>query len=115
MPATKKRQVLTKVRRWQYRNPIHLARQWKKALASGQYDSPARLAYHLGISRARVIQILNLLRLSPEVLEMVSALGDPLLTPVITECSLRPLLVLSAEQQLQRVTVTLENTTVSTS
>lgn len=83
----------------QYRNPIFLAREWRKALDNGEYASPAALAHHLKVSRARVTQILNLLKLSPEVIEMISSLGDPLRSPIVAERRLRLLLAQPSEQQ----------------
>ena len=42
---------------------------------------------------------MNLLKLSPEVVGMISSLGDPICGPIVAERRLRSLLVLSAEQQ----------------
>ena len=42
---------------------------------------------------------MNLLKLTPEVVETIYALSDQIGTHMITERSLRPLLVLSTEQQ----------------
>jgi biotin operon repressor len=70
-------------------------------LESGKVASRAELARNLGISRARVAQVLRLLRLDPEVLESVVALGDPLPSPVITERRLRSLVDLPANKQIQ--------------
>ena len=43
---------------------------------------------------------MNLLRLSPDVLNMMSSLGDPMKFPIVTERKLRPLLGLSIKQQI---------------
>lgn len=72
-----------------------------------EYESPANLARHLKVSRARVTQILNLLRLAPEVIERISSLGDPITSNVIAEKRLRPLLALSADQQKAHVKIVL--------
>ena len=82
-----------------YRNPVLLAREWKKMLESGEYASQTTLARDLGISRVRVSQILRLLRLDPEVLEMIAGLGDPLNSPTVTERKLRPIVNLPREVQ----------------
>jgi hypothetical protein len=74
-----------------YRNPVLLAREWQKSLDDGTYVSRAALANSKGISRARVTQIMNLLRLSSGVLRTVTELGDPLPPGIITERWLRPL------------------------
>ena len=92
MPKPPNSQLLTKICNHQYRNPIFLARQWQKDLAEGKYCSRADLSRKVGVSRARVTQILNLLKLPCDVIERVSALGDPLPKPIVTERSLRILL-----------------------
>jgi hypothetical protein len=99
MPSTRDRPFLAKISRRQYRNPIYLAMEWERAISSGEYSSSASLAYHLGVSRARVTQVMNLLKLSPKALDVISGLGDPIGAHMITERSLRPLLALSDEQQ----------------
>jgi hypothetical protein len=57
-----------------------------------RYTSQADLAHSLDLSRARVTQILNLLRLSPRVMGIVMDLGDPLPAPMVTERQLRRLI-----------------------
>jgi len=61
--------------------------------------SRAELARKLGVSRARVTQVLGLLMLSPGVLRRIRALGDPLDGHVITERQLRPLVRRKPEEQ----------------
>lgn len=63
-----------------YRNPIVLAQEWQRMLGEGQCLSRAELARKLGVSRARVTQVLGLLGLAPKVLEAIVGLGDPYLT-----------------------------------
>jgi hypothetical protein len=60
------------------RNPVALAREWQSLLDSGQVPSRAALARELGISRAHVTQVLDVLRLSHEQQQEVLALGDPI-------------------------------------
>jgi hypothetical protein len=86
-----------------YRNTIYLAQEWHKALENGDCSSPADLARKLGVSRARVTQVLRLLRLAPEVLKRIAALGDLLPSPIVTERRLRPIVNLPAAEQRQRV------------
>lgn len=74
-------------------------------LSARECASQADLARQLGVSRARVTQVLGLLELAPEVLEAIVGLGDPLSTPVVTERSLRPLLKLPVEEQERALTV----------
>jgi len=84
-----------------YRNPIILAQEWQKVSEMGDCRSLADLARKLGVSRARVTQVLRLLRLTPEVLQKIVALGDPLPSPVVTERVLRSIVNLPREQQTQ--------------
>ena len=75
-----------------YRNPLFLALEWKKMIESGDYASQTDLARDLGISRARVNQMLRLLKLPPKIQESVIRMGDPLPSRKITERRLRTLL-----------------------
>jgi hypothetical protein len=75
-----------------------MAQAWQNILNRENY-TPADLARKLRVSRARVTQILRLLRLVPDVLQQLAALRDPLPTPVITERLLRPLVDLSPDDQ----------------
>ena len=68
-------------------------------LAEGGCASRADLARKLGVSRARVTQVLGLLDLTPEVLDTIVALGDPLPNPIVTERGLRSILKRSAKEQ----------------
>jgi hypothetical protein len=97
MPCPKRRQPLTKVAKRQHRSPTRLAQGWQEALSKGKYASPAELSRHIGVSRARVTQIL--LQLCPEVLNVITSLGDPLPSPIITERGLRPIVDLPPEEQ----------------
>jgi hypothetical protein len=111
MPADSFNHNLIKIGKRQYRNPIYLAREWRTALDNGVYTSSAALAHHLQVSRARVIQILNLLKLSPEAIEMISSLGDPITSAIVSERRLRPLLSLNAEKQAKQIRILLTGQT----
>jgi hypothetical protein len=86
-----------------YRNPIVVAQAWREALRSGTYSSAADLARKLRISRARVTQVLSLLRLPPDVLNAMAALGDPLPFPLLTERRLRAIMTLAMEEQAPEI------------
>jgi len=92
MPQPRNNQKIAKINKHQYRNPIYTARQWQKDLAEGKYSSQSDLSRKLSISRARVTQILNLLKLPEEIIDSVIALGEPLIKPLVTDRSLRLLL-----------------------
>jgi transcriptional regulator with XRE-family HTH domain len=85
-----------------YRNPVYLAQEWQKTFANGD-STPTDLARKLGVSRARVTQVLRIFNLAPEVLKAIAALGDPLPSPIVTERRLRPIVNLPAEEQRRRV------------
>ncbi len=84
-------------------NPITRALQWSEALREGRYSSPSDLARELHCSRARVSQVLRLLRLDPEVIDTLLALGDPLPGRTVNEHALRALVDLSAREQRRQL------------
>jgi hypothetical protein len=92
MPKVTNHQLLTKICKHQYRNPIYLAREWQKDLSEKKYRSRADLSRMLGVSRAMVTQVLNILKLPEEIIEKVWSISDPLPKPIITERGLRSLL-----------------------
>jgi hypothetical protein len=100
MPSIAFSRNLIKISRRQYRNPIYLAKEWRRVLDKGEYSSASALAKNLGVSRARVTQVLNLLKLAPAVISTVKELGDPLPNQRLCERKLRPLLGLPEEVQI---------------
>lgn len=77
-----------------YQNPIFLAREWAEAMKAGGFPSHRVFAKAVGVSHARVSQMLGLLDLGPEALRRLEALGDPLHSRAVTERKLRPLAAL---------------------
>ncbi|MBH81147.1 MAG: hypothetical protein CMQ49_11635 [Gammaproteobacteria bacterium] len=71
---------------------MKLAVQYNEILESGMIASRADLARHLGVSRAKVTQILNLMKLAPEIRDFIANLeeSDERLQ-ILTERQLRPL------------------------
>ncbi|GAG12690.1 unnamed protein product [marine sediment metagenome] len=82
-----------------YRNPIYLAREYKQMIESGKVRNQSELARKLGISRARVTQILRLLKLDSFLVQELEKLGDPLKSEIITERMLRPYVNKSPKEQ----------------
>jgi hypothetical protein len=68
-------------------------------LQAGECASRADLARHLGLTRARVTQVLSLLNLAPEVVDELDALGDLFPTRIVTERRLRSPLKLPVNEQ----------------
>jgi hypothetical protein len=76
-----------------------MAQEWQQALHDGACSSAADLARKLRTSRARVTQVLQLLKLESDVLNAIAALGDPLPSRFITERMLRSIIHHSVEEQ----------------
>ena len=72
-----------------YRNPVYLAKEYKQMIDSGEVKNQAELARIKGISRARVTQILNLLKLDKSIIDNLEKNGDPMDKKVISERELR--------------------------
>jgi len=68
-----------------YRNPIYLAKEYKKILDSGEVKNQAELAKIKDISMVRVTQILNLLNLDKSIINNLEKIGDPMDRKVISE------------------------------
>jgi hypothetical protein len=66
---------------------------------SGQVKNQSDLARKLGISRVRICQILNLLKLNPLIVKELEKLVDPLEAKIITERMLRPYVNKSPQEQ----------------
>ncbi len=69
---------------------LRRAIEWKALLESGEVASQAEIALREGITRARVTQIMGMLRLAPEIQEKIQSLPDIVGRPPITERMLRP-------------------------
>ena len=82
-----------------YRNPIYLAREYKQMIDFGEVKSQSELAKLKCISRARVTQILDLLKLDSLIVEELEKLGDPLKSRIVTERMLRPYVNKSFQEQ----------------
>ena len=76
-----------------YPNPLFLALEYKRLLDTPGIGSQAKLARKVGVSPARVNQMLRLLKLPADVQQSVIRLGDPLPSREMTERKLRGLLV----------------------
>jgi len=75
-----------------YRNPIYLAKEFKEIIDSGKVKNQAELARIKGVSRARVTQILNLLRLDNNIIDNLEQIGDPMVKKIISERELRKII-----------------------
>ena len=71
----------------------------------GQVKNQSGLARKLGISRARVTQILRLLKLDSLIIQELEKLGDPLKSRIITERMLRPCVNKSFQEQKELLNI----------
>lgn len=74
----------------------------------GEVASRAELAERLGVSRARISQMLQLLTLSPSVIDAIVQLGEPMSERLVSERSLRQLVRMDHRQQGQWLNRVLE-------
>jgi len=93
-----------------YRNPIYLAKEYKQMIDNRQVKNQSGLARKLGISRVRIHQILNLLKLNSLIVQELEKFGDPLKSRIITERMLR--LYVNKSQQEQQYLLNFLNTIV---
>ena len=85
-----------------YESPLLEARRYKNLMNDPFIDSQADRARELGITRARVSQIMKLLTLAPEIQEELLEIGDQKAIHYFSERRLRPLLKYnSCKEQLQ--------------
>ena len=83
-----------------YRNPIYLAKEYKRMIESGQARNEADLSRQIGVSRVTVNHFITLLKLTPEVIQSIEEIGDPMPKRYITERRLRSIVKLPREKQI---------------
>ena len=70
---------------------LRKAIEWQALLESGEIVSQPDIARQEGITRARVTQIMGMLRLAPEIREKILSTPNAVRRPPITERVLRPI------------------------
>ena len=83
-----------------YRNLIYLAKEYKRMIESGQARNEADLSRQIGVSRVTVNHFITLLKLTPEVIQSIEEIGDPMPKRYITERRLRSIVKLPREKQI---------------
>ena len=78
---------------------LRKAIEWQGLLKSGQAPNQAEIGRRERITRARVTQVLGLLRLAPEIQEHILSMPDMVSRPAVTERALRPIAELDAGDQ----------------
>ena len=80
---------------------LRKAIEWQALLESGDDANQASIAHREGITRARVTQVMGMLRLAPEIQDQFLSLPDMVRRPAISERALRPIAqIVNPEQQI---------------
>ena len=80
---------------------LRKAIEWRRQLDSGKVANQAEIARCEGITRARVTQVLGLLRLTPGIRERIRRLLGTTHAALISERALRPMTRQTSEQQVK--------------
>ena len=72
---------------------LRKAIEWRRQLDAGEVRNQAEIAKREGVTRARVTQIIGLLRLGPEIHVKILSLPDTAHRPPMTERMLRPIAI----------------------
>ena len=78
---------------------LRKAIEWQALLESGDAANQAAIARREGITRARVTQVMGMLRLAPEIQQHVLSLPDMVRRPAISERALRSITMFDNEHQ----------------
>jgi hypothetical protein len=80
---------------------LRKAIEWQALLESGTIASQSQIARREGITRARVTQIMCMLRLAPEIRAQILSMPDAVHRLSVTERMLRPIAIKSHHDQLR--------------
>ena len=80
---------------------LRKAIEWQALLESGTIASQSQIARREGITRARVTQIMCMLRLAPEIRAQILSMPDAVHRLPVTERMLRPIAIKSHHDQLR--------------
>ena len=78
------------------------AEEWQRQIEAGEVKHRAAISHREGVSRARVTQIMHLLKLHPRILDYVRNLGQDTPERLVTERKLASLVLLCPTEQLNR-------------
>jgi len=78
---------------------LRKAMEWQSLMESGQIASQADIARQEGITRARVTQVMGMLRLVPEIQQTILAIPATVRRQNITERALRPIMQIEDQGQ----------------
>jgi len=81
---------------------LRKAFEWKDLLESGKVASQTEIARREGISRARVTQVMSMLRLGSEIQERILSMPNAIRRPPFSERVLRPIATMSDSCEQRR-------------
>jgi len=81
---------------------LRKAIEWTALIESGKIATQAEIARKEGITRARVTQIMGMLRLTPEIQEQIRALPDTFGPSTVSERNLRPIGAIAGQRDQLR-------------
>jgi hypothetical protein len=70
---------------------LRKAIEWQALLESGEASNQADIAHREGLTRARVTQVMGLLKLAPEIQEHILSMPAAIRRSAVTERALRPI------------------------
>jgi hypothetical protein len=70
---------------------LRKAIEWQRQLDAGEVRNQAEIARRDSVTRARVTQLMGLLRLAPEIREHILSMRETVRRPAVTERTLRPI------------------------
>lgn len=83
-------------------------------LDNEKFKSKAELGRHLGVSRVRVVQMLNLLKLDPEVISKLKEVGETLNKKLWGEKTLGQFVTADPNKQLEKIILVLNKSIMNT-
>lgn len=78
-----------------------MAIEWRRQIDTGEVRNKTEIARREGITRARVTQVMGLLRLAPEIQDKILSFPDTL-RPLLTERTLRPIVSITDSRAQSR-------------
>ena len=82
-----------------YESPLVEAKRYRNLLNNPLINNQSDIARDLGVTRARVSQVMSLLKLAPEIQKTLLDFGDQKMIKFFSEWRLRPLLAINNPNQ----------------
>jgi transcriptional regulator with XRE-family HTH domain len=78
---------------------LEKAEKYAEMIKKSEVKSQAELARKSGVNRARITQIMNVLKLAPEIQDYLKSLDEPFQIQYFTEKRLRPITKIKDDQE----------------